>query len=155
MNSKRVLACITFTLVYFFSSAQDVVNDDESSSYNLNKPEREEWLRNTNNGMFVHFSVDAPLGIVISHSLVGASGDYARRYFAELPQMFNPKKFDRDEIATLAKLAAISRKRSSCSPATSPFGFGPMFNSNEPPLLLASINNSINFVPVLYLSFVG
>ncbi|MFC0773553.1 alpha-L-fucosidase [Terrimonas alba] len=107
MNSKRVLASITFMLVYFFSSAQDVVNDDESSSYNLNKPEREEWLRNTNNGMFIHFSVDAPLGIVISHSLVGASGDYVQRYFAELPQMFNPKKFDPDEIATLAKLAGM------------------------------------------------
>jgi len=44
MNDKRVLACITFMLVYLFSSAQDVVNDDESSSYNQNKPEREEWL---------------------------------------------------------------------------------------------------------------
>jgi alpha-L-fucosidase len=107
MNDKRILACITFMLVYLFSSAQDVVNDDESSSYNLNKPEREEWLRNTNNGMFIHFSVDAPLGIVISHSLVGASDDYVQRYFAELPQTFNPKKFDPDEIATLAKLAGM------------------------------------------------
>lgn len=107
MNDKRVLACITFVLVYFFSSAQDVVNDDESSSYNLNKPEREEWLRNTNNGMFIHFSVDAPLGIVISHSLVGASDDYVQRYFKELPQSFNPRKFDPDEIATLAKLAGM------------------------------------------------
>src|SRR5688500_6151451 len=107
MNDKRMLACITFMLVYLFSSAQDVVNDDESSSYNLNKPEREEWLRNTNNGMFIHFSVDAPLGIVISHSLVGASDDYVQRYFAELSQTFNPKKFDPDEIATLAKLAGM------------------------------------------------
>ena len=107
MNGKRLLACIAFMLVHFFSSAQDVVNDDESSSYNLNKPEREEWLRNTNNGMFIHFSVDAPLGIVISHSLVGASDDYVHRYFAELQQTFNPKKFDPDDIATLAKLAGM------------------------------------------------
>ncbi len=88
-------------------TAQDVVNDDEASSYNLNKPEREEWLRNTNNGMFIHFSVDAPLGIVISHSLVGASADYVNRYFTELPKTFNPARFDPDEIATLAKLAGM------------------------------------------------
>ncbi len=62
-------------------TAQDVVNDDEASSYNLNKPEREEWLRNTNNGLFIHFGVDATLGVVISHSLVGASADYVNRYF--------------------------------------------------------------------------
>lgn len=87
--------------------AQDTVNDDESSSYNQNKPQREEWLRNTNNGMFIHFGLDAPLGIVISHSLVGAADDYVQRYFKELPQSFNPKKFDPDEIATLAKLAGM------------------------------------------------
>jgi alpha-L-fucosidase len=98
-------------LIFVFGStllsAQDVVNDDESSSYNLNKPEREEWLRNTNNGMFIHFSVDAPLGIVISHSLVGASDDFVNRYFNELPKTFNPVRFDPDEIATLAKLAGM------------------------------------------------
>ena len=107
MNYKRVLIGIAFMLVHFFSSAQDVVNDDESSSYNKNKPEREEWLRNTNNGMFIHFSLDAPLGVVISHTLVGASDDYVNRYFAELPRTFDPKKFDPDEIATLAKLAGM------------------------------------------------
>ena len=99
-------------ILIFFSTgslaqSNDVVNDDESSSYNRNKPEREEWLRNTNNGMFIHFSVDAPLGVVISHSLVGASDDYVQRYFDELPQTFNPKKFDPDEIAALAKLAGM------------------------------------------------
>lgn len=107
MNGKKLLAVIAFVLIHFLSSAQDVVNDDESSSYNQNKPEREEWLRNSNNGMFIHFGVDASLGIVISHSLVGASDDYVQRYFAEVPQTFNPKKFDPDEIATLAKLAGM------------------------------------------------
>lgn len=103
--------CLWQILIFVSGSipltAQDVVNDDEASSYNLNKPEREEWLRNTNNGMFIHFSVDAPLGIVISHSLVGASADYVNRYFAELPKTFNPARFDPDEIATLAKLAGM------------------------------------------------
>jgi alpha-L-fucosidase len=98
---------IILILFYIDGPAQDVVNDDESSSYNLNKPEREEWLRNTNNGMFIHFSVDASLGVVISHSLVGASDDYVKRYFNELPQTFNPYRFTPDEIATLAKLAGM------------------------------------------------
>ncbi|MEP7377272.1 MAG: alpha-L-fucosidase [Chitinophagaceae bacterium] len=105
---QRVSAWLILVIIFSLDSlAQDVVNDDESSSYNRNKPLREEWLRNTNNGMFIHFSVDAPLGIVISHSLVGASDDYVQRYFTELPQTFNPKKFDPDEIATLAKLAGM------------------------------------------------
>jgi len=94
-------------LVSSLSFAQDKVNDDESSSYNKNKPEREEWLRNTNSGMFIHFSADAQLGVVISHTLVGASDDYVKRYFTELPQTFNPSRFDATEIATLAKLAGM------------------------------------------------
>jgi alpha-L-fucosidase len=107
MNGKRFLILMISILGCTYLLAQDVVNDDESSSYNLNKPEREEWLRNTNNGMFIHFSVDAPLGIVISHSLVGASADYVNRYFTELPQVFNPARFNPDEIAALAKLAGM------------------------------------------------
>jgi alpha-L-fucosidase len=107
MNRKILFVYIILLLVSSSLPAQDVVNDDESSSYNLNKPEREEWLRNTNNGMFIHFSVDATLGLVISHSLVGASDDYVNRYFKELPQVFNPARFNPDEIAVLAKLAGM------------------------------------------------
>ena len=101
---------ITLALCFFynFSFAQnDVVNDDEGSSYNLNKPEREEWLRNTGAGLFIHFNVDAQLGVVISHSLVGASNDYVDRYFSELPKTFNPSKFNPKEIAELAKMAGM------------------------------------------------
>ena len=107
MHFQRFTGCIAFILLSFFSLAQDKVNDDESSSYNRNKKEREEWLRNTNSGMFIHFSADVQLGVVISHTLVGASDDYVKRYFAELPATFNPSKFDATEIATLAKLAGM------------------------------------------------
>lgn len=85
----------------------DVVKDGEASEYNLNKPEREEWLRNSAAGLFIHFSVDAQLGIVISHSLVGASDDYVSRYFNELPKTFYPARFDPVAIATMAKLAGM------------------------------------------------
>jgi len=101
---------ITLALCFFYNfsfSQNDVVNDDEGSSYNLNKPEREEWLRNTGAGLFIHFNVDAQLGVVISHSLVGASNDYVDRYFNELPKTFNPSKFNPKEIAELAKMAGM------------------------------------------------
>ncbi len=74
---------------------------------NHNKPEREEWLRDAGFGMFIHWSFDSQLGIVISHSVVGASEDYQERYFHELPKSFNPEKYNPKAIATLAKLAGM------------------------------------------------
>ena len=85
----------------------DLVKDDNASNYNLNKPGRELWLKNTGLGLFVHFSMDVQLGVVISHSLVGASDDYVNRYFTELPKTFDPSKFDPHQIAVLAKLAGM------------------------------------------------
>ena len=99
-----VLLCL-FNLAV--SAQHDVVNDDEQSSFNLNKPEREEWLRNTGAGLFIHFNIDAQLGVVISHSLVGASSDYVERYFKDLPKTFDPSKFNPKEIAVLAKMAGM------------------------------------------------
>ncbi len=100
-----VIVCIIHSLVSL--GQHDVVKDGEASGYNLNKPEREEWIRNSAAGLFIHFSVDAQLGIVISHSLVGASDDYVSRYFNELPKTFYPSRFDPVEIASLAKLAGM------------------------------------------------
>lgn len=106
MMYRILLLCLFFTGTV---SAQrnDVVEDETSSNYNLNKPEREEWLRNTGAGLFIHFNVDAQLGVVISHSLVGASDDYTARYFNELPKTFDPSAFNPKEIAELAKLAGM------------------------------------------------
>ncbi|SDG99966.1 alpha-L-fucosidase [Pedobacter terrae] len=106
MIYRILLVCLFFTGTV---SAQrnDVVEDETSSSYNLNKPEREEWLRNTGAGLFIHFNVDAQLGVVISHSLVGASDDYTERYFSELPKTFDPSLFNPKDIAELAKLAGM------------------------------------------------
>lgn len=72
-----------------------------------NRPERLEWFRDIGFGMFIHWSVDAPLGGVISHSLVGADADYTRRFFEQLPASFNPRKFHPDAWAALAKLAGM------------------------------------------------
>jgi alpha-L-fucosidase len=80
---------------------------DEMPVGSLNKPERLEWFRDQGFGLFIHWSVDSQLGVVISHSLVGASDDYARRFFEELPRTFSPQKFNPADWATLAKLAGI------------------------------------------------
>lgn len=72
-----------------------------------NKPEREQWFMDAGFGMFIHWSMDSQLGAVISHSMAGASDDYLDRFVNELPKTFNPKKFDPEEWAVLAKLAGM------------------------------------------------
>jgi alpha-L-fucosidase len=72
-----------------------------------NRPERLEWFRDQGFGLFIHWSVDSQLGTVISHSLAGASDDYTRRFFTELPKTFNPRKFHPEDWAALAKLAGV------------------------------------------------
>lgn len=80
---------------------------DEIPIGSLNKPDRLEWFRDQGFGLFIHWSVDSQLGVVISHSLVGASDDYAQRFFAELPKTFQPEKFNPGNWARLAKLAGV------------------------------------------------
>jgi alpha-L-fucosidase len=72
-----------------------------------NKPERLEWFRDQGFGLFIHWSFDVSLGSDISHTLVGASPDYVKRFYETLPGQFNPKKFDPEEWARLAKLAGM------------------------------------------------
>jgi alpha-L-fucosidase len=72
-----------------------------------NKPEREQWFMDMGFGMFIHWSMDSQVGAVISHSMAGASDDYIERFINELPASFNPKKFDPEEWAILAKLAGM------------------------------------------------
>jgi alpha-L-fucosidase len=103
---KKLITFLTFLFFVNLLFAQTPENAN-NNFLDLNKSERLEWFRNLGFGMFVHFSYDSQLGIVISHSLVGASNDYINRYFNELPKTFNPKKFDATEIANLAKLAGM------------------------------------------------
>lgn len=72
-----------------------------------NKPAREQWFIDMGFGMFIHWSMDSQVGAVISHSMAGASEDYLYRFVNDLPKIFNPKKFDPDEWATLAMLAGM------------------------------------------------
>jgi alpha-L-fucosidase len=69
-----------------------------------NRAERLRWLQDNGFGLFVHWSVDSQLGSVISHSLVGASEEYSKHFFNELPKTFNPRHWNPDELAELAKV---------------------------------------------------
>ena len=73
----------------------------------LNKPERLEEFRDLGVGMFIHWSFDSQLGMVISHSMVGASEDYVSRLVTELPRTFDPKRYDPEEWARLARVCGI------------------------------------------------
>ncbi|MCK5341764.1 MAG: alpha-L-fucosidase [Candidatus Heimdallarchaeota archaeon] len=78
-----------------------------NSEINLNKPEREKWFTDLGLGLFIHWSFDVQLGMVISHSVVGASQDYLDRYFNELPQTFEPSNFQPEKWAREAKMAGM------------------------------------------------
>ncbi len=104
MIKRNIFFGLLIILNIFFAKTQAQPNPE---FLNLNKPERVEWFRNLGFGMFIHFSFDSQLGIVISHSMAGASDDYLNRFINELPKTFNPKDFDATEIVTLAKLAGM------------------------------------------------
>jgi alpha-L-fucosidase len=94
---NRIIISTTFFLISFISISQQTTN----------KPEREQWFMDAGFGMFIHWSMDSQLGAVISHSMSGASTDYLARFVHELPKTFNPKKFNPDDWAVLAKLAGM------------------------------------------------
>lgn len=79
----------------------------ESEILNRNRADRLEWFRDQGFGLFVHWSVDSQFGVVISHSLPGASDDYKRMFFEELPKTFKPRRFDPEAWAMAAKRAGI------------------------------------------------
>jgi alpha-L-fucosidase len=72
-----------------------------------NRPERLEWFRDLGFGLFIHWSLDSQVGSVISHSLVGASDDYVKKFFDDLPRSFDPVKFAPQQWARLARLAGF------------------------------------------------
>ncbi len=98
-HSRRWILLIAMSLLVVQIQAQEAQLS--------NKPSREQWFQDMGFGLFIHWGVDVSLGSVISHSLAGASKEYAEKYFNELPAQFNPKKFDPDDWAALAKLGGM------------------------------------------------
>lgn len=106
VRAKR-LPVITVLLALFLCVTSAPIRYAQNKQVRGNKPERLEWFRDLGFGMFIHWNVDGTLGGVISHSLAGASEDYRNRYFNDLPKLFNPRKYNPDEWAELAKLAGM------------------------------------------------
>ena len=92
-------------LLFLAACAMPCVAQDDPTAGSHNQDDRLEWFRDQGFGLFIHWSADGQLGVVISHSLVGASEDYTNRYFSELTKTFNPTRFDPDEWARLARIA--------------------------------------------------
>ncbi len=103
----KILSNLAFLLLIALSGIAQTTPGYEEAFLDRNKPERLEWLQDAGLGMFIHFSFDSQLGVVISHSMAGASQDYIERFINELPKTFNPKKFSAEDIAILAKLAGM------------------------------------------------
>jgi alpha-L-fucosidase len=84
-----------------------IVAAQAQTTQTTNKPGRVNWFQDLGFGMFIHWNVDVPLGVVISHSLAGASDEYVKKYIDELPGYFNPEKFNPTHWAKTAKLAGM------------------------------------------------
>jgi len=97
---KRMFACTLFLACFLAATGQEQI-------LNRNQPEREQWFSDLGFGMFIHWSFDVQLGMVISHSMVGASEEYLDRYIHELPKRFNPVQFDAAAWARAANMAGM------------------------------------------------
>ena len=107
MIHLRYFLLLAHILLFSFTGFSQTTNEKGKQFLDLNKPERLEWLKDAGFGMFIHFSFDSQLGVVISHSMAGASQDYLNRFINELPRTFNPRDFSGEDIAILAKLAGM------------------------------------------------
>ncbi len=100
-GTRRV--CL-FSLVLFLLGGSVLFGASAAAG---NRKESLENFRDLGFGLFIHWGVDSQLGSVISHSLVGASDDYVRRFYEELPKTFDPDRFNPADWAVLAKLAGF------------------------------------------------
>ncbi|MFH1965617.1 MAG: alpha-L-fucosidase [Acidobacteriota bacterium] len=102
-----LLSAFLLSLILFPVALAQPMNPQEAnrSLELVNSPELEEEFMDWGLGLFIHWGMDSQLGTVISHSMVGASGEYLDRFINELPKSFYPGKYDPEEWMRLASLA--------------------------------------------------
>lgn len=81
----------------------DQLTDAESG----NDPDKESVFSDMGLGLFIHWSLDSPLGSVISHWMSGVDERILDRFVKEWPDLFNPREFVADDWANLAKRAGF------------------------------------------------
>ena len=98
----RALGC--FALLNLSLSSLATAQTSQAAG---NRPDRLEWFRDQGLGLFIHWSIDSQLGVIISHSLAGASDEYADRFYRDLPRTFDPTHFDPAALARLSSVAGF------------------------------------------------
>jgi alpha-L-fucosidase len=108
LRKGSLFVALFFCTLFAGGQSQAIAQLDPNPEIgSLNKPDRIEWFRDQGFGLFIHWSVDVQLGVGISHSLVGASDNYTDAFFNDLPKTFDPKQFDAQNWAQLARLAGV------------------------------------------------
>jgi alpha-L-fucosidase len=105
-HTPRILL-LSLAFLAGISQTNAQVGPQKGMTGSRNRAERMEWYQDQGFGLFIHWGVDSQLGVVISHSLVGADEDYTNRFFNDLPKTFNPTRFDAGEWARVAKIAGV------------------------------------------------
>lgn len=107
----KFLFTITFVLAGLFAKAQSIDYSQESDK-DYNK--RMAWFTEAKYGMFIHFGLYSQLGGVWKNDTIGgyaewiqANADIAAQDYTMLTHSFNPKEFNADAIASLAKQAGM------------------------------------------------
>ena len=98
VTTSNIISVLLLTVVFILIP---------SESYSQNKSESLEDFKSLGYGLFVHWSLDSQIGTVISHSLVGSSDEYKKKFFERLPETFNPSDFNPEKWARLAKVNGV------------------------------------------------
>ncbi len=100
MATKYLTALTLLFLITVSAYSQKITID-------RNKPERKEWYASRGLGIHLDFSFESHVGNQAMERLNASSKEYQDWYFADLPETYNPKDFDPEQIAALAKFAGI------------------------------------------------
>lgn len=109
---KTTLVLILSLALSVFANAQET--KDYSKESDAEYAARMQWFKDARYGMFIHFGLYSQLGGVWENDTtdwysewIQATSDIAAQDYAMLTHTFNPKDFDADEIAKLAKDAGM------------------------------------------------
>lgn len=114
---KQFFALIIFLIANTVAYSQNTSKSDKEGEFEFAQPQDEtlkqdqkklDWFQDMSLGMYLYWTVDAQFGMVNAHSVIGGSKQYLEKYFNELPKTFNPKQFDPEWYARLAKLCGFN-----------------------------------------------
>ncbi len=106
---KQFFALILFLIVCtaYTHEKSKRVKVDKFEFAQSQDPKKLDWYQDMSLGMYLYWTLDAQFGMVNAHSVIGGSKQYLEKYFNELPKTFNPKQFDPEWYARLAKLCGF------------------------------------------------